>query len=66
MTDEQKQVCTCMGINIFSMCNFPGIQLLFFLIENPALQPVAKQATIPISSSPLLNQGETLDQFLLR
>ena len=26
LTDEQKEVCTCMGVNIFTRCaNFPGI-----------------------------------------
>jgi ABC transport system ATP-binding/permease protein len=65
LSDFQKQSCNCMGVNIFSMCRFPGIHATFsFAIEQP--EPVAPTASSTINNmpiQPLLKPGETLDQF---
>ncbi len=65
LTDAQKQSCKCMGNNIFSSCNFPGIHKFFtYVIEQPqpvAPTPVAGGNALP--AQPQLTQGETLQQY---
>ncbi len=65
LTDFQKQGCTCMGTNLFSLCRFPGIRNFYsFVIEQP--EPVSPQAGSAINNipvQPLPKPGESLDQF---
>ena len=65
LTDVQKQGCTCMGGNLFSLCRFPGIRSFYsFVIEQP--QPASPEASSAINTmpvQPLPKPGETLNQF---
>jgi hypothetical protein len=65
LSDVQKQSCTCMGDNLYSICKFPGIRSFFALaIEQPKpLPPAANSAINDIPVQPLPRQGETLDQY---
>lgn len=65
LTDTQKQSCTCMGDNLFSLCRFPGIRSFYsFVIEQPKpAPPEASSAINNIPVQPLPKQGETLNQF---
>jgi ABC-type multidrug transport system ATPase subunit len=65
LSDVQKQSCTCMGDNLYSICKFPGIRSFFALaIEQPKpLPPEANSAINNIPVQPLPRQGETLDQY---
>jgi ABC-type multidrug transport system ATPase subunit len=65
MSDGEKQACTCMGINIFSTCSFPGIHAVFSpVIEQPRpIPPTPSSALSSIPIQPLLRPGETLDQY---
>ena len=49
LNDDQKQGCTCLGVNIFSNCNVPGIHKFFTVaIEQPMpIQPTAGAADDP-------------------
>jgi hypothetical protein len=66
MTDEQMNSCTCRGINVFSKCNFPGIQASYSsVIEQPRpAPPIANSAINTVPVQPSLKQDETLDQFV--
>jgi ABC-type multidrug transport system ATPase subunit len=65
LTDFQKQGCICMGVNLFSLCRFPGIRNFYsFVIEQPMpASPQASSAIDNIPAQPLPKPGETLDQF---
>jgi ABC-type multidrug transport system ATPase subunit/energy-converting hydrogenase Eha subunit F len=65
LTDDQKQNCTCMGNNIFSKCNFPGVRrAVTSLLDQPQpVQPTPDPAMNQVPVQPILRQGETLDQF---
>lgn len=65
LSDVQKQGCTCMGDNLFSICKFPGIQAYYsFILEQPRpALPQANSAINNIPALPLPGQGETLSQF---
>ncbi len=65
LTDVQKQGCICMGVNLFSLCRFPGIRNFYsFIIEQPMpASPEASNAIDTIPVQPLPKPGETLDQF---
>jgi hypothetical protein len=65
LTDQQKQtLCSCMGINIFQLCNFPGI-LRFYnhaLAQPEPIMPTLDQAyKFPDPPTPV--PGETLEQY---
>jgi len=65
LTDQQKQSsCSCLGINIFSLCNFPGI-LRFYnqaLDQSEPVMPTLDQA-FKFPDPPTPAQGETLEQY---
>jgi ABC-type multidrug transport system, ATPase component len=65
LTDVQKQGCTCMGDNLFSLCRFPGIRSFFsFVIEQPRpALPVAGGVIDNLPVQPLPKPGETLPEF---
>lgn len=65
LSDVQKQGCTCMGENIYTICKFPGIHSFYsFQIEQPRPVPPAINSTINIIPvQPLPRQGETLDEY---
>jgi len=64
LSDEQKQVCACQGINIFSRCNFPGIYQTFSpAIEQNEPQAPTLGADVRLPVQPVLRQGITLEQF---
>jgi ABC-type multidrug transport system ATPase subunit len=65
LTPDQKQNCTCMGSNIFSKCNFPGIRrAVTSLLDQPEpVQPTPDPAMNQIPVQPVIRQGETLDQY---
>jgi ABC-type multidrug transport system ATPase subunit len=65
LTDGQKQGCTCMGDNLFSLCRFPGIQSFYsFVIEQPRpALPEASSAIDNIPVQPLPKPGETVNEF---
>jgi len=47
LSDENKLSCTCMGVNIFSKCNFPGIQAFYsFVVEQPEPDQANYEASI--------------------
>jgi len=65
LTDQQKQsFCSCMGINIFHLCNFPGI-LRFYnqaLTQPEPIMPTPDQA-FKFQDPPIPAPGETLEQY---
>jgi ABC-type multidrug transport system ATPase subunit/energy-converting hydrogenase Eha subunit F len=65
LTDDQKQNCTCMGNNIFSKCNFPGVRrAVTSLLDQPQpVQPTPDPAMNQVPVQPVLRQGEALDQY---
>lgn len=66
LTDAQKnQSCTCMGANIFSKCNFPGVRKFATpIVQQPApAQPTPDSGISSIPVQPVLSPGETLDQY---
>lgn len=63
LSDAQKQACGCMGANIFSACNFPGVHAAFSPIleqPEPAL-PIQRNSLIPVQ--PSVRQGQSLDEY---
>jgi ABC-type multidrug transport system ATPase subunit len=47
LSDDKKNSCTCMGVNIFSKCNFPGIQAFYsFVIEQPEPDQANYEASV--------------------
>lgn len=65
LTDYQKQGCACMGDNIYSRCNFPGIHKFFtYVIEQPMPSiPTPPSNLENLPPQPILSPGETQDQF---
>jgi len=64
LTDEQKQVCACQGLNIFSRCTFPGIYQAFSpAIEQNEPQAPTLGADVRLPVQPVPQQGDTLEQF---
>jgi hypothetical protein len=65
LTEDQKQsLCSCMGINIFRTCNFPGV-LQFYnpAVDQPApAMPTTDQA-FKFPNPPTPAPGVTLDQY---
>jgi ABC-type multidrug transport system ATPase subunit len=64
LTEAQKAVCPCQGINIFSQCTFPGVYQSFTpAIEQtePALPTLGAEVRLPVQ--PILRQGITLEQY---
>ena len=68
LTDVEKRNCTCLGENIYSRCNFPGIHKFFtFVIEQPRpVQPAPDAQLNSLPAQPLLQQGETLEEYAAR
>lgn len=63
LSDTQKQACGCMGNNVFSSCNFPGVHAAFTpALEQPEPQaPSVENALLPVQ--PVLQPGQTLDEY---
>ncbi len=67
LTDAQKNAsCTCMGANIFSKCNFPGVRKFATpIVQQPApVQPTPDSGFNNIPVQPVVQPGETLDQYV--
>jgi hypothetical protein len=64
LTDNQKQVCSCTGINIFSRCRFPGVWKEFAaILESPPPVAPKPDSGINIPIQPVLRPGETLEEY---
>jgi hypothetical protein len=64
LTADQKQVCACTGVNIFSKCHFPGVWKDFSsIIESPAPEVPKPDSGVNIPVQPVLRSGESLDEY---
>jgi hypothetical protein len=65
LTDSDKQSCPCMGANIFSKCNFPGVAKFSDPVLSQAAPPKPTAdsglSTVPVQPTPA--PGESVDQY---